>query len=70
MLGCTKAAVAGQEVEKRAGLFRKNTYLDHPGLVGVDIAAASEVKALLASGARVDSYLNQCQMQIDLFSFS
>jgi hypothetical protein len=55
MLGCTKAVVAGQQVEKRAGPFRKNTCSDHPDLVEVDIAAASEVKALLASGDRVGS---------------
>jgi hypothetical protein len=55
MLGCTKAVAVGQEVEKRVGPFRKNTCLDHLDLVEVDIAAASEVKALLVFGGRVGS---------------
>jgi hypothetical protein len=70
MLGYKRAVAAGQVVEKKAGLFHKNTYSDHPGLVEADIAAVSEVKASPAFEDHVDSCSSQFRRRIDLFSFS
>jgi hypothetical protein len=48
--------VADQRAERKAGPYRKNTCLDRPGLVEVDIAAAWVVTASPASEGRVNSY--------------